>query len=257
MSGTGSVPSNEVVSAAILANCKRLLDDAKALLDAGSAGSALALAIMAIEEIGKGHQLELATSKGKSTPSWHQYRQFLASFVLMASLFQKYGLPQPQFPDGIRQRIEERWANARTMREVVALPISDDLRKDVAELTKPLLDSLDHDSIFILRIELAWNNKILMAAASGRLEALRQSGLYLDHVEGHVSSDPSAVLRQDAYRWIRVAERALLLLEHGNFRAPYGELAGVLESLKPLPQGEDLVRLLESLQASTARDQAV
>ncbi|MBL8595845.1 MAG: AbiV family abortive infection protein [Devosia sp.] len=242
-----SEDATENVSEAILANCRRLIADAMLLLERGSAGSALALAIMALEEVGKGHQLELETTKGKSTPSWHHYRQFLASFVLMVSLFQKYGLPRPQFPDGIQQRIRERWAGKKGLRDIVGVPIPEDLRADVGGWIEPLLLKMDPDDLIIFRIELRWVNKVMMAAASGNLEALRQSGLYLDHSDGIVGSDPANVVRQDAYRWIRVAERALLLLESGDFLAPYGELAGFLEARRPLPKGEELARLLEGL----------
>ena len=82
---------------AIVANVERLLSDAQILLERGSPGSALATAILAFEEAGKGERLSIGWDKpkGKGSPSWHVFRQQVAAFALFASLFQKYRLSLP------------------------------------------------------------------------------------------------------------------------------------------------------------------
>jgi AbiV family abortive infection protein len=101
---------------AIIANVERLLSDAHLLLEHGSAGSALSTAILAFEEAGKGHRLELDLEKSKRTPSWHHFRQVVAAFVLFASLFQKYGLKPPQLNAKARELVEERWSGKQAPR---------------------------------------------------------------------------------------------------------------------------------------------
>ncbi|NOX84042.1 MAG: hypothetical protein GXP06_13870 [Alphaproteobacteria bacterium] len=71
--------------------------------------------------------------------------------------------------------------------------------------------------------------------------------MYVDIDGDQVLSDPGTVLQQDAYYWIRVAERTLRILQLGDFIAPYGELAAFLETLpKPIPEGDALLNLLQS-----------
>ncbi len=232
----------------IVANCRRLLSDAQVMLDHGSAGAAVALAILAFEEVGKGHYVELEASKPKMTPSWHQARQVLASFVLMASVLQKYGIERPEFPPELQAMLDESRAGAKLLSEFVARPIPELARDKVIELNKGALDQLDNDAVTIFRIELRWAKKDI-AAASGEAERQRQRGIYVDFNGDTVSSDPSDVSKRDAVYWINVAQRALNLLDAGEYKAPYGELAALLEAMpRPLPNDEALMELFAQIE---------
>lgn len=77
--------------------------------------------------------------------------------------------------------------------------------------------------------------------------------MYVDVGEAVVVSDPAAIRKERAYYWIRVTERTLIILRDGEYREPYGELSAYLEAQdKPLPQGKDLVKALESLRTEAA-----
>lgn len=237
----------------IIANVERLLGDAHALLSHGSSGSALATAILAFEETGKGHRLELDWEKTKRTPSWHHFRQVVAAIVLQASLFQKYGLKPPNIGKAAQELVEERWAGNKRLDEIVKEPVPEEFREAVLAAGIPGLESLTSDQITIISCESRWVKKIVQAAAAGLIEKERQSGMYVDIVGTDVISNPSSTRKERAYYWIRVAERTLKLLRDGEYREPYGELAAFLEAqTKPLPQGEDLLRTLETLQSEAA-----
>lgn len=246
----------------VIANCKRLIADAELLLERGSPGSSMALAILAFEEGGKGHYHELSFEKTKRTPSWHQFRQVIAAFVLFASLYQKYGLQAPELTDRMRELMEERSRDVKTLSDFAAKPIPDEYRQLARAALLPSISSLSGDAMIIAQVEFRWVGKIMKAAALGRIEALRQRGMYVDIGADSVTSDPADVTGQEAYYWIAVAKRLLLLLEKGDFKAPYGELAPTLEAMpKPLPKGPALVKVLAELQARlaeamTERDQA-
>lgn len=218
-----------------VANCKRLLNDAHILLEHGSPGSAMSLAILAFEEAGKGHDHELSLNKTKKIPSWHQYRHVVAAFVLTASWCQKYGLQPPELTPRMQELLSEGFADTKTLSKWAAKPMPEELRQLMREALTPSLDALDGDLKIIATAELLWVKKIINAAARGQIETLRQSGMYVDLGKDEEISDPSSVTGRDAYYWIRVAERTLLILEHGDFASPYGELATEMEAMsKPL-----------------------
>lgn len=220
----------EPAVAAVIANCKRLIADARLLVAAGSAGSALSLAILAFEEAGKGHRQELGWNKTKRTPSWHQYRQVVAAFVLHASLFQKYGLTVGELPEHVVQELARRAEQTKTLSELSQKEVPPHLRELMREAVGPRVTHLSPDAQIIAGVEFRWIGKAVQAAFTGDLEALRQRGMYVDIENGEVTSDPAAVKAAEAYRWIVFAERILLLLETGDFRAPYSEFAATLEA---------------------------
>ena len=76
---------------AVIANVKRLLQDARLLQLSGSAVSSLSLSILAFEEAGKGHIIENGWKKPKQKSS-HSFRHEMAAFVISASFMQKYEL---------------------------------------------------------------------------------------------------------------------------------------------------------------------
>ena len=88
--------TKETAFTAVVANVKRLLNDARCWQASGSAGSALSLAILAFEEAGKGHIIENGWVKPKHARSQHSYRHFMAFMVLQASFTQKYELDMPR-----------------------------------------------------------------------------------------------------------------------------------------------------------------
>lgn len=238
---------------AIIANVERLLSDAYVLLENGSAGSALSTAILAFEEAGKGHRLELDLEKSKRTPSWHHFRQVVAAFVVFASLFQKYDLKPPLLDSKALELLKDRWSGKKRLDEMTEEPVPEEFRSAVIKAGVEGLDILTEDQRTIFMSELRWVKKVFLSAAAGLIEKERQSGMYVDVDEDVVVSDPAAIRKERAYYWIRVAERKLKILRDGEFREPYGELSAFLEAQdKPLPQGGDLVKALESLQADSA-----
>jgi hypothetical protein len=241
---------NPAVVPRIISNCKRLLSDARLLLENGSPGSALALAVLAFEEGGKGHYHELSFEKTKRTPSWHHFRQVVAAFVLYASVCQKYSIEAPEFTDRMRELMEERWEGAKTLSEVAAKPIPEEYRRIVREAASPTISNLSSDQMVVAQAEFRWVGKIVKAASQGVVEIERQRGMYVDVIGGELTSHPEDVSSHTAFYWIRAAERLLLLLEFGDYVSPYGELASTLEGLpKPLPTGQDLVDLLLRFQS--------
>lgn len=228
---------------AIVANVERLLADAKLLVEKGSPGTALATAILAFEESGKGERLSLGLDKprGKGSPSWHVFRQEIASFSLFASLFQKYGLSLPTLDATTRQHFEERGSGNNSLEELLEKPVPPEMRSMFADQLMPGIDRLSDDDRLLLRIESRWVNKVFLAAASGKVEMERQSGLYVDVEDQHVTSDPEERTKLRALYWIVVAERSFDILRDGAFHKPYGPLAAYVETLpRPLPSWENL-----------------
>jgi hypothetical protein len=196
-------------------------------------------------------------NKPKRTASWHHHRQAVAAFVLMASLFQKYGLAAPKLSERASQLMEERWNNKKSAIEVSRQPISAELEAEIRIPYIPGLDKLDADQQKVFNVELRWVHKIAKEAAQGLVEQQRQRGMYVDLDGDIVTSSPASVSRQEAYYWIRVCERVLRLLKHGDFREPYGELAAMFEAMpKPLPPVEELMKMLGGMQSDAAEAMA-
>jgi AbiV family abortive infection protein len=242
------MPAEPILS--IVANCNRLLKDSYILLANGSPGSALSLAILAYEEAGKGHRHELNIEKTKRTRSWHVFRQVIAALVLAASFKQKYGLKTPTVSERSKKIMDDRWRNAETGFET---PFPEEVRQEIVDSLRPDLRSLDDDQMLIGSIEGRWIKKIVIAASFGKIEELRQKGMYVDLEEDRVISNPADVDPREAVYWIRITERVLRILEFGDYQSPYGELAPILESMpKPLPQGQPLFDLLNKLRLETS-----
>jgi len=247
-------PSEKEPLRSIIRNVERLLTDADILLEKGSAGSAMSLAILAFEESGKGHHWELSfPGRSRRVGSWHHYRQYVAAYVMQTSLFQKYKLEVPPLSQRAQQIIEERWSGAKSAREVARQPIPEEFRAEMRSRNIPGLEALDRDQKLILSVELRWVGKVMKAAAQGIIEEQRQRGMYVDLSGDDVTSSPLAIKRKEAFYWMRVAQRALSLLRHGEYREPYGELGAYLETLpKPLPSMPELLKMMLQMQKWSA-----
>jgi len=241
---------------AIVANVERLVSDAHLLLERGSAGTALATAILAFEEAGKGERLSLGWTKprGRGSPSWHVFRQQVAAFSLFASLFQKYGLSLPKLDADIERHFEERCAGDKSFDELLQEPIPEAILLWFLGHRIPGYDHLSEEERLVLGIELRWVRKVFVASATGKTEVERQGGLYVDVEENEVTSDPAETKKIRAAYWISVAERALDIQRDGVFGKPYGQLATYLETLpKPLPSLEDLDEQIQQLKGDENR----
>jgi AbiV family abortive infection protein len=113
-----------------------LLNDARLLLSSGSPGSSLSLAILAFEEAGKRHVIELALEKPKVVHSHHEFRHFVSLFVLAASLHQKHELDTRTTDTKIQAYFQKKGVKPKGR---ISLPPMDGaLRADLrAEMTPP------------------------------------------------------------------------------------------------------------------------
>lgn len=226
----------------VIANARRLIDDARLILKGGgSHGTALALAILAFEEIGKGHGLEMHATKTKYTPSWHQFRQSLAATLMILSLFQKYGIATPEFSEAAQSLSKKHRGRHKSLSEMAAAPIPEDYRREISAALEGKLPPLTTLEWARFDVERRWVSKVMMEAYRGDLEKLRQQAIYVDFNDDAVST-PESISALEAERWILVAERALVLLETGDFELPYSPLAEHLEKT-----GADPLELLEKL----------
>lgn len=220
----------------IINNVERLLSDARLLLDRGSPGLAMATAILAFEETGKGQSYEIDIPKTKRGGSWHHFRQVVASFVLAASFNQKCGIPPASLPAELEEQIRSRWENAGSFADAAAKPIPDSMRQALREAHLPYVQDNSDDEMMILGVEARWIKKLLVAAGSGRVEQARQRGIYVDVEAEAVTSSPSSVTPHEAEYWLDVANRAYRILRFGDYLAPYGPLSTFLSGLpRPLP----------------------
>lgn len=228
---------------AVVANVKRLLNDARLLQEGGSAGSALSLAILAFEEAGKGHIIENGWEKPKHARSQHSYRHFMAFVVLQASFTQKYGLDVK----GVQSKIAARFADIglKSGSKVPLAPMSPELRDELRAELLPQFARLSDEQTTLFGIEQRWLTKIAEAVDQGLLEKIRQSGLYLDtDAQLAVTSTPASVARIDAERWIWAATRVLNLLEKGVHCQPYSPLAEMVTAANA--GDKDAKRMLEA-----------
>lgn len=211
---------------AVIANVKRLLQDARLLQMSGSAGSSLSLSILAFEEAGKGHIIENGWKKPKKISS-HSFRHEMAADVIFASFMQKYELDMK----GVSSKISDSLAASGFKpggRESLP-PMSPELREELCSELLPQMKGMSDEKIQIFGIERRWLSKVVKAIQHGNLEKIRQSGLYLDtDDEFAVTSTPASVKRIDAERWFWAATRALNLLENGAYFQDYSPLSELL-----------------------------
>lgn len=214
---------------AVIANVKRLLQDARLLQLSGSAGSSLSLSILAFEEAGKGHIIENGWKKPKQKSS-HSFRHEMAAFVISASFMQKYELDMK----GVSSKISDSLAAAGTKpgsKEPLP-PMSPKLREELHSELLPQMKDMSDEKIQIFGIEQRWLSKVVKAVQHGNLEKIRQSGLYLDtDAEFSVTSTPASVERLDAERWFWAATRALNLLENDAYFQDYSPLSELLAAV--------------------------
>lgn len=214
---------------AVVANVKRLLQDARLLQLSGSAGSSLSISILAFEEAGKGHIIENGWKKPKQNSS-HSFRHEMAAFVISASFMQKYELDLK----GVSGKISDSLAAAgikagsKEPLPLMSLKLREELRSELL----PQIKDMSDEKIQIFRIEQRWLSKIVEAVQHGNLEKVRQSGLYLDtDAQFSVTSTPASVERIDAERWFWAATRALNLLENGAYFQDYSPLSELLAAV--------------------------
>lgn len=211
----------------VIANVKRLITDAELLLSSGSPGSSLSLAILAFKEAGKGHVIELALNKRKVVHSHHEFRHFVALFVLSASLNQKYQLDMKAVPARIQARLPKEMVRSKARFELP--PMDDALRAELRTEIIPQLQKMNDEEFQNFMIESRWMTKVAAIVHNGGLEKLRQSGLYLDtHPDFSIASSPMSIEPLEAHRWIWAASRVLNLLESGTFYQPYSPLSELL-----------------------------
>ncbi|MEE3361267.1 MAG: AbiV family abortive infection protein [Pseudomonadota bacterium] len=214
---------------AVIVNVKRLINDATILQEGGSTGSALSLAIMAFEEAGKGHILELGLEKPKNLHSHHIFRHQIAAFVMYASFLQKYEISTNQI-NQINQKIEKflKDGNYETDHGKQLPAMSDALREGLVSDLLSQSQNISEDDLKILAIEARWLKKIIKTVDQGKLEKTRQSGLYLDYDKNFsITSTPETVQIIDADRWIWASTRVLNLLENGAYSQPYSPLSSL------------------------------
>jgi hypothetical protein len=93
-----------------------------------------------------------------------------------------------------------------------------------------------------------WLRKMAKASMIGDVERLRQKGFYVDFDEQGLLNRPSEVTRDEAFKWIWAAKRAVNLLAFGIYYQPYSELAAILETMpKPLPDVEEIFKMTQEL----------
>jgi len=214
---------------AVVANVKRLLQDARLLQLSGSAGSSLSLSILAFEEAGKGHIIENGWKKPKQKSS-HSFRHEMAAFAISASFMQKYQIDLK----GVSCKISDTLAagGIKPGSKEPLPPISLKLREEIRSELQPQMTDMSDEKIQVFGIEQRWLSKVLEAVQHGNLEKIRQSGLYLDtDAQFSVTSTPASVKRIDAERWFWAATRALNLLESGAYFQEYSPLSELLAAV--------------------------
>jgi AbiV family abortive infection protein len=236
--------------AEVIANVKRLITDAELLLSRGSPGSSLSLAILAFEEAGKGHIIELALNKPKVVHSHHEFRHFVALFVLSASLNQKYQLDMKAVSAKIQARLQNEMVKPKG--KLSLPPMDDALRAELRAEIIPQFQKMNHEEFQSFMIESRWMSKIAAIVQNGGLEKLRQSGLYIDtHPDFSIASSPMSLEPLEAQRWIWAAGRVLNLLESGTFYQPYSPLS---ELIAAAASGDDKAAEVLEIFKSRASD---
>jgi AbiV family abortive infection protein len=115
---TENISPREKAVREVIANVKRLIGDAELLLAKGSPASSLSLAILAFEEAGRGHIIELGLKKPKVVHSHHEFRHFVALFVLSASLNQKHQLDMKAVSAKIKARFQNETTKSKSRAEL-------------------------------------------------------------------------------------------------------------------------------------------
>lgn len=212
-------------------NVKRLIADAILVQVHGSAATAMSLAILAFEEAGKGHILELGIAKPRKLHSWHEFRHFMAFQLLGTSMCQKYGLDMSFTSGRLHAHLQVNTEALPKKKGMPARPpITDVLRHELHENLLKQFANMSASDKARFGVEIRWLTKIADLVDSGNLETIRQSGLYLDAEANScvVTSSPMTITGVDAERWVWAATRVLNLLESGDFRQPYSPLSEAL-----------------------------
>jgi len=246
-----STSAKSAALAAIIANAKRLLRDAALLQADGSAGSALSLAILAFEEAGKGHIVEHGWEKPKYARSQHSFRHLMAFSVLHASLAQKYGLDLA----GVHGKIAKRFTEAgfRPGGKEPIPPMTSALRDVLRAELLPQFERLSAAQLSELRIEQRWLEKVAAALQGGKLEKIRQSGLYLDTDEQFaITSSPDNVGNLEVERWKWATTRVLNLLEHGQYQQSYSPLSELIGAARG--GDKEAIEMLATLEVAIANE---
>lgn len=214
----------------IISNVKRLINDADILLEKGSTGSAMSLAILAFEEAGKGFDIEFDIGTPKNS-NLHKHRHYVSFFVLFTSLAQKYGLQT----SGITEKITARWKDNKIelSKYHEAPPMSAELRESLRGELLPQIQKMSTDKREEFSMEVRWIEKISLLVQGGQIEKLRQSGFYLDVDKSFkITSTPQSIQSLEATRWLWAASRALNLLENGDFLQAYNPALILMQQIK-------------------------
>ena len=127
--------------------------------------------------------------------------------------------------------------------------MSPELREALREELIPQFARMTDDQKTVFGIEQRWLSKIAEAVHQGRLEKVRQSGLYLDtDAQLAIVSTPASVARIDAERWIWAATRVLNLLEQGVYYQAYSPLAELVTAANA--GDEEAARVLKEAKAT-------
>jgi hypothetical protein len=225
----------------IISNVRALVDDSELLLKNSRFARATSLAILAFEEAGKGHALELGINKPKSIRSFHQFRHLISLFVLSASMYQKYEIDVSDITAKWSGLLREQLDRIKGFEEFPSVS-PEGYRADILKYLSSTFNAMGEKQRKIAEVEFRFLIKVTRAIATGNLEGLRQKGLYVDYCNDEIVSTPSAVTQVDAEMWTWAAQRVLNLLEHGEFRQAYTPLSALLghgETNVPL---EDILR---------------
>ncbi len=107
--------------------------------------------------------------------------------------------------------------------------MTQELREALQAELLPQLASLSEDHLSNFGVEHRWLEKIANAVHGSQLEAIRQSGLYLDTDDQlEITSSPMSIKMIESERWIWAATRVLNLLEGGEYQQSYSPLAELM-----------------------------
>jgi AbiV family abortive infection protein len=169
----------KVQSDPVLANAFRLMHDASLLIDMHRYSSALALAVLSLEEIGKYLLAVWSAEDAKFTYNKHRLHQIKQAAI--GALF---------MAEGARKEIRKRGINIREL----STP------EDFAELTRAVMAGMEQSSWFA-------------RYAKGKgIEYVKWSAIYYDTEMAAKGIEPSKIKRDDTVGIMELCSRAFMLL---------------------------------------------
>jgi AbiV family abortive infection protein len=189
--------------AALASNARRLLCDAELILKAGSHQTALSLAILAIEEVGKYFQIRWGAGDTRfgeipaRGPKAHRSKQWTvgsfyaaeASIAAVKEFVRKIGYSDD----------DETVQHFLTAIHLPDEKAQEALEKVVAFVAERMADDE--------------NSQLMRFAAKGLIDRIKQQGFYVDiGKDGKVVSSPAAITREAALEWLDHGRRAVARL---------------------------------------------